>query len=165
MKILYFQTVLDRFWWYFDLNFTFSEDYTKYQFRSQESMVSAALPRQQAYVKMPHIFICHAHVTSVPHIIGTSVRDPYILVRPSPASYTTYRDRTRFFYCAISCWSWCALKRTFRWFTVHSQLSSSLRRAHATVTRSRHDDRHHGYKHDRLEGIFNYRLLPRKVVR
>ena len=45
---------------------------------------------------------------------------------------------------------------------VYSQLSSSLRRAHVTVTRSRHGDRHHGY---RLEGIFNYRLLPRKVVR
>ena len=59
-------------------------------------MVSAALPPPQAYVKMPQIFICHAHVTSVPHIIGTSVRDPYIMVRPSP-SYTTYRDQTRFF--------------------------------------------------------------------
>ena len=52
---------------------------------------------------MPHLFICHAHVTNVPYIIGTSVRDPYILVRPSPASYTTYRDQTRFFFTARSC--------------------------------------------------------------
>ena len=29
------------------------------------------------HVKMPHLYICHTHVTSVPHIIGTSVRDPY----------------------------------------------------------------------------------------
>ena len=43
---MYFQTVLDRFWWYFDLYFTFSEDYTEYQFRSQDSMVSASLVNQ-----------------------------------------------------------------------------------------------------------------------
>ena len=36
-----------------------------------------------------------------------------ILVRPSPASYTTYRDRTRYFYCAISCWPSLA-GQTFR---------------------------------------------------
>ena len=41
------------------------------------------------HVKIPHLFICHAHVMSVPHIIGTTVHDSYILVRPSPASYTT----------------------------------------------------------------------------
>ena len=77
--------------WYFDLNFTFSEDYTKYQFRIQESMVSAALPPSQAsqvympHVKMPHLFICHAHLTSVPHIIGTSVRDRYNWGEPERA--------------------------------------------------------------------------------
>ena len=50
---MYFQTVLDCFSGgsYFDLNFTFSEDYTKYQFRSQESMVSAAHRR--------YSYICH----------------------------------------------------------------------------------------------------------
>ena len=161
-KFLYFQTVLDRFWWYFDLYFTFSEDYTEYQFRSQDSMVSAALPPCIAgmpHVKMPHLFICHARVTNVPRIIGTSVRDPYILVRPSPASYTTYRDRTRFFLLRDLVLAMVCVKKNF------PLVYSSLRRAHATVTRSRHGDRHHGYKHDRLEGIFNYRLLPRKVVR
>ena len=30
-------------------------------------------------------------------LVRTFVRDLYILVRQSPASYTTYRDRTRFF--------------------------------------------------------------------
>ena len=47
------------------------------------------------HVKMPHLFICHAHVTSVPHIIGTSVRDPlYWYVRhPLPIQRTeTERD-------------------------------------------------------------------------
>ena len=46
---------------------------TEYQFQSQDSMVSAALPPSQVampHVKMPHLFICHAHVTNVPHIIG-----------------------------------------------------------------------------------------------
>ena len=93
-KFLYFQTVLDRFWWYFDLYFTFSEDYTEYQFRSQDSMVSAAIAGMP-HVKMPHLFICHAHVTNVPHIIyrficarsayiGTSVtRFVYNVQRPN----------------------------------------------------------------------------------
>ena len=63
---------------------------------------SCLLP-SQLRIAMPHVKMPHPGL-SVPHIIGTSVRDPHILVRPSPASYTTYRDRTRFFYCAISCW-------------------------------------------------------------
>ena len=80
---------------------------------------------------MPHLFICHAHVTNVPQIIGTSVRDPYILVRSSPALYTTYRDRTRFFLLRDLVLAMVCVKKT-------PLVYSSLRRAHATVTRSRH---------------------------
>ena len=86
---MYFQTVLDRFWWYFDLNFTFSEDYTKYHFRSQESMVSAALPPSQVYmphVKMPHLSAppYYRYIRARSVYIGTSVtRFVYNVQRPN----------------------------------------------------------------------------------
>ena len=105
-------------------------------------------------VKMPHLFIYHAHVTSVPHIIGTSVRDLYILV---------YTSATRFVYIYMY-----NVQRPNAIFLLRDLVLAMVCvkknfPLHATVTRSRHGDRHqiHGYKHDRLEG----RLLPRKVVR
>ena len=160
---MYFQTVLDRFWWYFDRYFTFSEDYTEYQFRSQDSLVSAALPPSQVYmphVKMPHLFICHAHVTNVraPHYRYICARSVYIGTSVTRFVYNVQRPNAIFLLRNLVLAMVC-VKKNF------PLVYSSLRRAHATVTRSRHGDRHHGYKHDRLEGIFNYRLLPRKVVR
>ena len=131
----------DRFWWYFDLNFTFSEDYTKY------------IPVSKSGIDG---FSCFAAIAGIAGIYATRENvTPLYLPHPRNERAPHYRyicaqsvyigtsvTRTRFFYCAISCWTWCALKRTFRWFTV--QLSSSVRRAHATVCRSRHGDRHHG---------------------
>ena len=83
-------------------------------------------------MKMPHLFICHAHVTNVPHIIGTSVRDPYILVRPSPARfvYNIQRPNAIFLLRDLALAMVC-VKKNF------PLVYSSLRRAHATVTRSR----------------------------
>ena len=149
-----FQTVLDRFWWYFDLYFTFSEDYS-FEVRTRwfqllcrhrrcatrENATPLYLPRPRNELAPHYRYICARSV-----YIGTSVtRFVYNVQRPN--AIFLLRDLVLAMVC---------VKKNF------PLVYSSLRRA---VTRSQHGDRHHGYKHDRLKGIFNYHLLPRKVVR
>ena len=114
------------------------------RYATRENATPLYLPRPRNERPPHYRYICARSV-----YIGTSVtRFVYNVQRPN--AIFLLRDLVLAMVC---------VKKNF------PLVYSSLRRAHATVTRSRHGDRHHGYKHDRLEGIFNYRLLPRKVVR
>ena len=148
--------------WYFDLNLTFSEDYTEYRFRSQDSMVSAALPPSRRYATRENatpLYLPRPHNEHTPHYRYICARSVYIGTSITRFVYNVQRPNAILFTARSRVGHGVRKKKNF------PLVYSSLRCAHATVTRSRHSDRHHGYKHDRLEGIFNYRLLPRKVVR
>ena len=157
-KFLYFQTVLDCFWWYFDLYFTYC---TEYQFcRTRWFQLLCRHRRYATHENATPLYLPRPRNERAPHYRYICARSVYIYIGTSVTRfvYNVQRPNAIFLLRNLVLAMVC-VKKNF------PLVYSSLRRAHTTVTRSRQSDRHHGYKHDRLQGIFNYRLLPRKVVR
>ena len=126
---MYFQTVLDRFWWYFDLYFTFSEDYTEYQFRSQDSMSGwfQLLCRHRRYATP--VYLPRPRKERAPHYRYICARSVYIGTSVTRFVYNVQRSNAIFLLRDLVLAMVC-VKKNF------PLVYSSLRRAHATVTRS-----------------------------
>ena len=104
------------------------------------------------------LYLPRPHNECAPHYRYICARSVYIGTSVTRLVYNVQRPNAIFLLRDLVLAMVCVKKNS-------PLVYSSLRRAHATVTRSRHGDHHHDYKHDLLEGIFNYRLLPRIVVR
>ena len=147
-KFLYFQTVLDRFWWYFDLYFTSFEVRTRWF----QLVWGTSLPQTRFQLLCRHRrYATRENAT------------PLYLPRPRNERAPHYQYAIRIVYWYVSHPLRIQRTETKRDFFIarsrvghgvrKKELSAGLltRTRHGHVTRSRHGDRHHGYKHDRLD--------------